>query len=330
MINPYIGHESQLYGVEEHRLLGGKGDNMRLLQVKNGKGLEFTVSVDRGADISRVSLQGCNLGYFAACGYVAPSYYDEKGYGFLKSFTTGFLTTCGLRAVGTPCSDDGEELPLHGTINHIPAEQLNYEVTENEIIIRAEIHDERIFGPKLVLLRKMICSLQNNTIKIIDKVENRGDTETPLMLLYHLNMGYPLLSEKAELSISSKEVKPRNKRAAQDLSSWNQILPPQKGFEEQCYYHTFEKEGTAGIYNHEVGKGLMIRFDSENLDYFTQWKMMGYRDYVMGLEPGNCHPDGRDVMRKDGTLKYIQPGEIKEYQICIEFIDDLSQWERVK
>ena len=40
----YYGHESQLFGVEEVRLQGGKGDGMRLLQVRNGKGLEFTVS----------------------------------------------------------------------------------------------------------------------------------------------------------------------------------------------------------------------------------------------------------------------------------------------
>ena len=39
----YYGHESQLFGVEEVRLQGGKGDGMRLLQVKNGLGLEFTL-----------------------------------------------------------------------------------------------------------------------------------------------------------------------------------------------------------------------------------------------------------------------------------------------
>ena len=50
-MNTYIGHKSQLYGVEEHRLVGGKGDGMRLFQVTNGKGLAFTVSADRCADI---------------------------------------------------------------------------------------------------------------------------------------------------------------------------------------------------------------------------------------------------------------------------------------
>ena len=29
-MNPYIGHPTQLSGVEEHRLIGGKGDGMRL------------------------------------------------------------------------------------------------------------------------------------------------------------------------------------------------------------------------------------------------------------------------------------------------------------
>ena len=42
MNNAYIGHDNQLYGIEEHRLVGGKGDGVRLLQVRNGKGLEFT------------------------------------------------------------------------------------------------------------------------------------------------------------------------------------------------------------------------------------------------------------------------------------------------
>ena len=53
-INPYIGHASQLCGVEEVRFVGGKGDGMRLLQLRNATGLEMTVSADRCADISRL------------------------------------------------------------------------------------------------------------------------------------------------------------------------------------------------------------------------------------------------------------------------------------
>ena len=38
-MNQYIGHYSQCYGIEEHRLVGGKGDGMRLLVINNGSGL---------------------------------------------------------------------------------------------------------------------------------------------------------------------------------------------------------------------------------------------------------------------------------------------------
>ena len=120
-MNTYIGQNAQLFGAEEHRLVGGKGDGMRLLEVRNGKGLCFTLSLDRAADISRLSVMGTNFGYFSPCGYVAPAYYDEKGAGFLKSFTAGFLTTCGLTNVGSPCEDNGEALGLHGTIGNTPA-----------------------------------------------------------------------------------------------------------------------------------------------------------------------------------------------------------------
>mgnify|MGYP002561958973 CR=1 FL=1 len=62
-MNEYIGHTSQLFGVEEHRLVGGKGDGLRLLEVTNGGGLEAVISLDRNGDISRLHFKGVNLGY---------------------------------------------------------------------------------------------------------------------------------------------------------------------------------------------------------------------------------------------------------------------------
>ena len=149
MKNPYIGHDSQLYGIEEHRLAGGKGDGMRLLMVNNGKGLELTVSLDRACDISRLKYRGINMSYFSPCGYVDPAYYESKGTDWLKSFTAGFLTTCGLQAVGSPCTDEGEELPLHGSIANTPAEQAYWNEDGDELVIRAMVPDEVIFARKL-------------------------------------------------------------------------------------------------------------------------------------------------------------------------------------
>ena len=317
----YLGHPSQLCSVEEVRLQGGKGDGMRLLQIRNAAGMELTISADRCADISRLIFKGDNMGYFSPCGYVAPSYYDDRGDGFLKSFTAGFLTTCGLTAVGSPCVDESETLPLHGTIGNTPCGRLWWTEDENNLYIHAEIGDRRIFARKLHLSRVIAVSKNESRFTVTDTVENQGDTESPVMLLYHMNMGYPLLSERSVVDISSTEVKPRNEHAAEDLDTWAKMLPPTPGFVEQCYYHHFEQEGRASIYNPDLRKGLSITFDPKKLDHFTEWKMMGVHDYVLGLEPGNCHPDGRDVIRRQGKLKYLEPGESKTYQISITLFE---------
>ena len=317
-MNPYIGHDSQLYGVEEHRLVGGKGDGMRIYQVNNGKGMELTICPDRCCDIPRLRFKGINLGYMSPCGYAAPAYYEGVGDKFLKTFTAGFLTTCGLQAVGTPGVDEGEELPLHGSIGQLPCEQTYWTEEEGKLIVHGVVKDETIFGRKLRLTRKIIVSLEENSFEINDIIENTGDRVEPLEVLYHMNMGDPLLDEDSEITIPAVEVKGRDAHAAEDIENWMNMEKPTPGYQERCYYHTFkEGKGKASIYQPKLDIGLTMEFDANELDGFTEWKMMGVRDYVLGLEPGNCTPDGRAAMREQGMLKFLQPGEKKQYVVKI-------------
>ena len=317
-MNPYIGHDSQLYGVEEHRLVGGKGDGMRLFEVHNGAGLDLTVSPDRALDITRLRYKGINLSYMSPCGYVAPAYYDRVGSHWLSSFTAGFLTTCGLQAVGTPCTDAGEELPLHGSIANLPCEQAWYTEEGDSLILHGTVKDETIFGRKLRLSRRISVSTTESRFEIEDTIENTGDREEPFEILYHMNMGYPLLSEKSVVTIPSADVRARDAHAAEDIANWMFMEKPQAGYTERCYYHVFaDEKGFASICQPELGITLSIRFDAKELDGFVEWKMMGVRDYVLGLECGNCYPDGRDVMRRSGMLKFLKPGERKTYKVQV-------------
>lgn len=319
-MNKYIGHKSQTSRVEEHRLIGGKGDGIRLLEVDNGIGLHMTLSVDRALDISRLSLRGINMGYFSPAGYTAPAFYREEK--FLKNFTAGFLTTCGLEAVGSPCVDNGEELPLHGTVSNIPAENVSYTQNDEEIVIRGEIADQVLFGRKFRLERKITVSLKENEFYVEDLITNEGDKEEPYEVLYHMNMGYPLLDEDSIVKVNSDSVSPRDEEAAKHMDSWNVMEKPQLQFQERCYYHSINGKGVASIFQPKIGFGLAIEFDSDNLDCLTEWKMMGERDYVLGLEPGNCYPDGRSVMREKGILKFLSAGESKSLKFKVKLIEE--------
>lgn len=321
-MNQYIGHDSQVMGVEEHRLVGGKGDGMRLYEIHNQKGLHMTVSPDRNGDITRLRCNGKNLSYFSPCGYVSPAYYDNVGSNWLQSFTAGFLTTCGLQAVGSPCEDMGEQLPLHGSIANQPCDRAYWTEEERTFTVHTRTCDETIFGRKLVLARQIIIAKEENKFTIVDEISNRGDKIEPFEILYHMNMGYPLLDEDSVVTIPSKEVLPRDEHAAEDLANWMRMEKPQAEYQERCYYHKFADEhGKAGIYQPKIGLGVEISFDAKELDGFVEWKMMGVRDYVLGLECGNCYPDGRDVMRRTGMLKFLQPGEKKTYRMNVEIIE---------
>ena len=321
MKNKYIGHPSQLYGVRETRMIGGKSDGMRLLEVRNGKGLELTISLDRCADIPYLFYKGNSMAYIAPCGLVGPQYYDNKGIGFLKGFTAGFITTCGLTAVGSPCKDNGEELPLHGNISYVPCEQYSYIEDDDFIIITAVMRDASLFGHQLVLEREYRISLVENTLTLTDNVKNIGCKKTPYMIMYHCNMGYPLLSENAELNISSVEVTPRNDHLAKDIDKWNKMIKPTNDFIEQCYYHKFNDDPEIYLRNPDINTELKMTFDVDALDCFTEWKMMGENEYVLGLEPANCYPDGRDVMRKKEILKYIESNDTSINRITFTFND---------
>lgn len=318
-MNQYIGNALQLYGVEEVRLVGGKGDGMRILRVRNESGLAFEISLDRCGDISRLSFKGDNFSYFAPCGYVAPQYYDCNGAGFLKSFTAGFFTTCGLTQVGSPCTDAGEDLPLHGTIANTPSETHAHWISGDEIHIKLTVRDAAMFAHHLVLEREYVCGIKENYIKLTDTVKNIGSVETPLQLLYHCNMGYPLLSETAIVTIPSEKVAPRNEDAAQGMADRLKMERPQAGFAEQCFFYTLEGTPTVSIYNPAIGKGLEMTYDTKELPCFTEWKMMGEYEYVLGLEPGNCTPEGRAAVREAGNLQFLAPGQEQTFHLNFAF-----------
>ncbi|MGI6004400.1 MAG: DUF4432 family protein [Christensenellales bacterium] len=322
MDSRYYGHNNQLYGVEQMRLEGsGRGDGMRLLSVRNGGGLDVLFSVDRCVDPSRVTFKGVNYGFFGLAGWTHPAYFDGVNYG--KAANGGFMQTCGLENIGIPSVDNGEALSQHGTIGLTPAESISHWIQDDTIIIRAAMNTVGMSMHRMRLLRTIRIPLFGNTISFEDTAENYGENPAPIMILYHINTAYPLLHEDSILKINSVDVKPRTDHAAKDIDTWDKILPPQPGYMEQCYYHFFDpaQKAYAALYNPNIDKGLAITFDQSTLDRILQWKQVGVKNYVMGLEPGNSFLEGRDKEREAGRLKFLAPGETMTFKVNLEFFD---------
>lgn len=323
-MNKYIGHPSQLGGIEEVTLARGKGKGMNLLQFKT-KALDMTLVCDRCMDISRLSYKGINFGWFSPAGYVAPGLYDDgRGRGFLDNFTAGFLTTCGFTAVGGSVEDGGEVTPMHGLASNLPCENYSYYETDEELVAEATIREASLFSHHIEVKRTIRMSKVTDRLVVSDTVKNIGRKTAPNMILYHFNMGYPLLSENAQVVIpehSSFATQP----AFEDAYPNRKIMEkPQADYQEKCFvYDVKEVDGKAkiGIFNPDSNAGFTMSFSKESLPYLTQWKMMGEYEYVLGLEPGNAYPVGRDEMRRRGELKFLEPGEEMTTEIIFDFTD---------
>ena len=334
----YVGHRDQLLRAKRMKLQDGKAGGVEFLDVQNHSGMHFDVNLSRGMDIPYLDFCGENIGFISPCGVVAPQYFDDKELGFLKSFTAGFMTTCGLKMAGAPCTYGGKHYGLHGNISHIPAEAVQYYIDETQeipcIYIKGEMRDAVLFGEKLKLERTIQCLYKERKIYVHDRVTNEGFKRSRHMMLYHCNVGYPILSPASEIFIPSVEVKARTGHSEEGITDWMQVKKPDIDYEEMCYYHKLKADANnysvVSIYNPEIEKGVAIEFDISTLDHFIQWKMMGAGDYVMGLEPANSTIDGIENAINNGEMKYLNPGESREYHLIFHILNSEQEFKIIK
>ena len=48
---------------------------------------------------------------------------------------------------------------------------------------------------------------------------------------------------------------------------------------------------------------------------------MAEGEYVMGMEPCNCYVGGQVDPRNNGILEYLEPGEIRRFDLTIELLN---------
>lgn len=326
-----VGSMDQLAGIRALEAADGTARGSRMFQVWTGSGLSFNVLADRALDISACRYKDIPLAWASSPGDVHPAYYEPQGLGWLRSFQGGLLVTCGLDHFGPPSDDKGETFGIHGRIGNLPARYVGHraywtKAGDYELEISGEVRQTRVFGENLTLRRRISTRLGSNTIRIADVVTNEGFCPQPHMILYHFNLGFPLLSEDTRLHINAQESVARDEDAEAGLSDWQRFQPPASNYREQVFRHTPQTgdDGKARveIENPRLGLGLRLTYKSVNLPYLLEWKMMGEGIYVLGIEPVNCGVmGGRAAARESGDLPSLEPGEDRCYELELEVIE---------
>jgi hypothetical protein len=324
-----IGRLEQVAGIEPFVFDDGPSRGVRAFRFRTGSGLSFDVLADRGMDLGFAEHGGTPLAWLSPNGIVAPAFHEPRGEGWLNSFPGGLLVTCGLRNVGPPGERGGEEFGLHGRASHIPATRVSYDTfwDEEGCVLEASGHirESSVFGPNLVLRRRITARVGESGLRIEDHISNEGFDPEPLMVLYHINLGWPLLAETSRLaSPGSPEVppEPRDEEARTGLGAWDRFAPPTPNFRERVFYHhpTVGTDGRARAHleNPELGLSFSVAFDPRELPEFVQWTMTGEGTYVLGLEPATCRVEGPAAEEAAGRVMRLQPGETRRHSLDLE------------
>jgi hypothetical protein len=326
-----IGAVSQLGGVTRVELCDGKAKGVTTLQVRTAEGFEFNVVPDKGMDIVEASYKGKSLCWHSPAGIVHPSYYDARDIQWVKTFAGGLLCSCGLTTAGFPSEDAGQQCGLHGPISNIPAEHVTWESRwkgdEYVLGITGQVREAHTHGPNLLLTRSFATSLDSRGFSLHDSVENQGVRESPLMQIYHMNFGFPLLTEHSRIYSPTQSVESRDAISEPSRASFAEFEPPTQGIEERVYYHDMKPNAQGDVMVVLVSDdstkdfGVSIRYGAATLPRFIEWKMTGSNHFVLGLEPSNCKVGGRKAERDSGTLKILKPGEKQEFRLTFQVLD---------
>lgn len=331
-----IGDISQIGGVKKYEYTDGVSKGIRAVDLKNGNGLEITVLIDRGMDISGASYKGASLVWKSVTKETHPLYFDKDGLEWLRIFHGGLLVTCGLTYFGPPCRDN-EELGLHGRISNIQAYDTSTEgYWQNDdywIFVKGKIREAVVLKDKLEMERKISMKLGEDKIYIEDTIENIGFKKSPLMTLYHMNFGFPLIDDGSKLELFKHKTILYLDDAINYKDDYQNFSNPIDNFKGRVYLHELEpdREGDCNAliinknFKNNHGLGVYLKFKKSSLPYLNEWVMMGKGDYVVGIEPTNAPVRGREIERKKNYLKFIEPGQVIKNRIEVGVLESNNE-----
>lgn len=193
--------------------------------------------------------------------------------------------------MGDVCEDEGRALGLHGRVSNLPATNVawggEWEGEDYVLSVSGKIRETIVFGENILLTRRIWARLGESRFFIDDVVENRGYRRTPHMILYHINTGFPVVSDNTYLLSHSVNITPRDAIAEEDKENYHRMQPPTQDYQAKVYFHDMRADAQG-----RVTTALVL---------------------------------GRATELEAGRLQFLEPGERREYHLEIGVVEGAEQ-----
>lgn len=331
------GNMEQVAGVRLVEYEEGRASGLRAFEVHNGP-MRFTVLADKCLDIGEFSYNGIGFSFLSKPGIQNRQAYDTRGLEAQRGIMGGFMFTAGLENIGAPCTIDGREYPMHGRLRSTPAENLSGDARWDDdtfvLEVSGDIREAELFGENFLVHRRIVSNFGEKSFTITDTITNEAFRTEPYLILYHINMGYPLLAPGTKIYAPTRGVTPRDKEASGHENEWNMFGQPLPNEPEYVFFHNLQTApdglGIASVINESLGLGIRITFTASTLPVFTEWKSLASGDYALGLEPSNASVLGRVHGVREGSLKTLEPMESVTNVLTFTVLDGQDEIRKAK
>jgi Domain of unknown function (DUF4432) len=316
-----LANLDQLATITASTVAGGPAHGCRAIDLRVAGGIDLRLLPDRGLDLGAAWYRGTPLAWISAVGEHGPLD-APRDLDWVDAFGGGLVVTCGLRNVGSPSEGHGQ----HGRYSHLRASQVttgrSFDDDGQIVLEAAAVVDEvGALGPHLRVERSVRTWTGTGRAELTDRTTNLGDRPEPAPLLYHVNLGPPLLDEDAQVWVDSERVLPRDADAAAGIARWAAPGKPEPGAGELVFEHELAAgdEGwcRAALVNPALGLEFELSWEREELPRFHQWLHPAAGIYVLGLEPANCSVLGRAADRAAGRLPILEPGATRTTRLRV-------------
>jgi hypothetical protein len=258
--------------------------------------------------------------------------HGHRGQGFLRA-ASGFLVTCGYDHIRQPETDSldasplhpaGEvDYPLHGEGTGQPARLIGHGLDESGdtpvLWAAGEVVQSMTFEGALRLTRRISVPLGGSSLSIADRVTNIGPFAMTHMILYHFNLGYPLVDAGTRIDVPGAELTWRS--TEHDPLAPLGAPAPEHNADLSVFAMPAGRRATCRVSSPQ-NVVLDLSFAPAALPFLQLLRMGGSGLYGLSLEPCTCGMRTRREARASGQMLMLQPGEARDYGLDLSFSAD--------
>jgi len=288
----------QFASVRRFHLGDGPEAGIETLAFSTGGGLDFWVTVGRLMDIGTFSWRGVELAWQSPAGLRRPDLAAAEPDRPFSTAFGGFLNTCGFDHIRQPA--DGR--PLHGSAPFTPARLTahgaDWDAAEPILFCEGEAicwaHGS--FGYRLQ--RRIEAPIGGRALRLRDRVTVIGSVPAPVMALYHLNLGYPML-EGATIALDGTHLV--GPLRLPEAAAGPSVLHP-TGKRRACC----RVDGGAA--------SIAVSWDTDELPWLQLWRDLRPGAAVLSIEPCSI---GRGEDGRNAPSPPLQPRQSRCFALDI-------------